>query len=265
MKRLIALPLALLITSCQQRAIDQGDIGRNPPPIEFQAACLVLPRGAVVSLTHTPTLGVVLRTMSLKEHMTARWEKVSDTSYIQRIEGSDPLTGKATAVGIMFTQISTTASEGCPNGRVQLARMVINDKELSQSVMNDAFVSMVNVTALNGQSSQPMPQSQPSAPPPTEEIEPTGMDNNFDPQSDLNVCLNQSTTDEARVACYDDEIENTLRLVKFDALATDEEIASFRGRMNSCPSSIGALAERECKQRMAQDFNIAMLTRAGRD
>lgn len=144
------LAVAAQLAGCGQNVSEEtSDIGSNPPPVEFQAACLRLPRGAVVSLTHTPTLGVVLRTMSLKDHMSVRWERVSDSSWIQRIEGADPLTGKATEVGIMFERVQAAPTSECPNGSVLLARMVVNGDELAPAVMNDGFVSMVDVAALN--------------------------------------------------------------------------------------------------------------------
>lgn len=162
------LAVAAQLAGCGQNASEQtSDIGSNPPPVEFQAACLRLPRGAVVSFTHTPTLGVVLRTMSLKDHMRVRWERVSDNAWIQHIEGADPLTGKETEVGIMFEEVGEATSE-CPNGSVLLARMVVNGDELAPAVMNDGFVSMLDVAALNRPTpnARTTPQPEPALPQP---------------------------------------------------------------------------------------------------
>ena len=143
------LAVAAQLAGCGQAASEQtSDIGSNPPPVEFQAACLRLPRGAVVSFTHTPTLGVVLRTMSLKDHMRVRWERASDNAWVQRIEGTDPLTGKATEAGILFERVQSAPTSECPNGSVLLARMVVNGNELAPAVMNDGFVSMLDVAAV---------------------------------------------------------------------------------------------------------------------
>lgn len=166
------LAVAMQLAGCGQNASEQtSDIGSNPPPVEFQAACLRLARGAVVSFTHTPTLGVVLRTMSLKDHMRVRWERVSDNSWIQRIEGTDPLTGKATEAGLMFERVQAAPTSECPNGSVLLARMVVNGNELAPAVMNDGFVSMLNVAALNTPTAnaRTAPQSEPALPQPDPE------------------------------------------------------------------------------------------------
>ncbi len=166
------LAVAMQLAGCGQNASEQSsDIGSNPPPVEFQAACLRLPRGAVVSFTHTPTLGVVLRTMSLKDHMRVRWERVSDNSWIQRIEGTDPLTGKATKAGLMFERVQAAPTSECPNGSVLLARMVVNGNELAPAVMNDSFVSMLDVAALNTPtaSAQTAPRPEPALPQPDPE------------------------------------------------------------------------------------------------
>ena len=165
------LAVAAQLAGCGQNASEQtSDIGSNPPPVQFEAACLRLARGAVVSLTHTPTLGVVLRTMSLKDHLRVRWERVSDNSWIQRIEGSDPLTGKETEVGIMFEKVGEATTE-CPNGSVLLARMVVNGTELAPAVMNDSFVSMLDVAALNTPTAsvQMAPRPEPALPQPDPE------------------------------------------------------------------------------------------------
>lgn len=160
--RAITLASALFAAGCQSNSDEVSDIGANPPPVEFQAACLRLPRGAVVSLTHKPTLGVVLRTMSLNENTSVRWERVSDASYIQRMEVSDPLTGKNFETGIMFNKTATPPTAECPNGEVLLARMVVNGEEASPAAMNDTFLSLVNVAELNRPRASPTPS--PSVP-----------------------------------------------------------------------------------------------------
>lgn len=165
--RAVIAASALLAAGCQSNSDELSDIGANPPPVEFQAACLRLPRGAVVSLTHKPTLGVVLRTISPKEGTSVRWERVSNTSYIQRMEWSDPLTGKAGEFGMMFNKLATAPTPECPNGEVLLARMVVNGEEAAPAVMNDAFLSLVNVAALNAPR-----RNVASAPPPEAAVPP---------------------------------------------------------------------------------------------
>jgi hypothetical protein len=258
MKRALAVLSAILITSCGSSGDQATDIGLNPPPVEFQAGCLVLSQGAVVSLTSQPTLGVVVRTMSFKDHVSVRWEKVSDTSYIQRAEGRDPLTGNDFSTGLMFTKQDRNPTTACPNGFVLLERMVVNGEEQNQATMNSAFVSMINVAALNRPQQQQASAIE-AAPPvdPAPEAE-------AGPPSDLDYCVRSASTDDAKAVCYDDEINLTIQMARADRVATEAEITGLIDKMDTdCPSSLGLLPQRQCQQRLAQNFNIMILERQG--